>query len=251
MEEKNLGYVRVWRKIQNNPLWLLEPFTKGQAWVDLIMLANHKAGNINIRGNIIEIKRGQLGWSEDKLGERWKWSRGKVKRYINYLKTIHQIEQQKSYVISLITILNYNLYQSDSTENDTSDSTTDGHQTVQQTDTNNNGNNVKNDNNDRGVKIDTPLSCVKSPHKEILEYFVSSLKEKKGFEPEMNFAKDGSLLKKQLARRTPAELKRLIDWFIKSEDAERLGYSLSTCLSAYIINKWLAIEHKQSWQYAN
>lgn len=145
--EKNLGYVSLWRKIQNNHLWLLEPFTKGQAWVDLFLLANFKDGTINIRGNIIAIKRGQLGWSEESLGERWKWSRGKVKRYLNYLETVQQIIQQKSYVISLITVINYDKYQKNSTADDTTDSTTDGHQTVQQTDTNNNvykENNVNN-----------------------------------------------------------------------------------------------------------
>jgi len=146
MENKNLGYVRLWRKIASNPIWLQEPFTKGQAWVDLFMLANHKEGFITIRGNVVTLKRGQLGWSEEKLGERWKWSRGKVKRYLKWLETIQQIRQQKSYIISLITILNYETYQSNNTADDTSDDTTDGHQTIQQTDTNKNVKNIKNDN---------------------------------------------------------------------------------------------------------
>lgn len=150
MNEKNKGFVLLWRKIQDNRLWLQEPFTRGQAWVDLFLLANHTSGNIIIRGNIVEIKRGQLGWSEESLGERWKWSRGKVKRYLSYLETIQQIERQKSHIISLITVINYEKYQKNNTPDDTTDSTTDGHQTVQQTDTNNNvnnGNNVKNVNN--------------------------------------------------------------------------------------------------------
>lgn len=160
MEDKNLGYVSLWRKIQNNRLWLLEPFTKGQAWVDLFMLANHKTGSINIRGNIIEVKRGQLGWSEEKLADRWKWSRGKVKRYLNYLETIQQIIQQKSYIISLITVINYDKYQKNSTADDTSDSTTDGHQTVQQTDTNNNVNNKNNPYGDKSPDNKKPMDTI-------------------------------------------------------------------------------------------
>ena len=31
-------------KLQDNPLWTCEAFTRGQAWVDLILLANHSYG---------------------------------------------------------------------------------------------------------------------------------------------------------------------------------------------------------------
>ncbi len=144
MSDKYKGYVRLWRSLGDNPLWSQEPFSKGQAWVDLFMLANHRDGFLNIRNNLVTIKRGQVGWSEEKLAERWKWSRGKVRRYLNWLETVQQIVQQKSNIISLITLKNYELYQTNSTRDDTSDSTTDGHQAVQQTDTNNNGNNVNN-----------------------------------------------------------------------------------------------------------
>jgi hypothetical protein len=110
------------------------------------MLANHKKGMIMVRGIPIEIDRGQIGWSEETLAERWKWSRGKVRRYLDFLeKTGQQIVQQKSRVKSLISIVNYDRYQFNDTTNDTTDSTTNGHQTVQQTDTNKNDKNVKND----------------------------------------------------------------------------------------------------------
>jgi len=80
---------------------------------------------ITVRWNIIEVKRWQNGYSEDSLAGRWKRSRGKVRRFLNYLETIQQIEQQKSKVKSVITIINYDKYQ----WNDTTDSTTDGQQT--------------------------------------------------------------------------------------------------------------------------
>ena len=110
----------------NTPLWLDEPFTRGQAWVDLVGLANFKEGFIRIRGNRIEIKRGQVGWSIERLSSRWKWSRGKINRWLNELEIDKQIVQQKSRLTSVITIVNYEKYQSDGT--------TDGRQTIQQTD---------------------------------------------------------------------------------------------------------------------
>ena len=50
-------------------------------------------------------------YREDKLAERWKWSRGKVRSFLKTLKTEQQIEQQKSNIINKIIILNYNSYQ--------------------------------------------------------------------------------------------------------------------------------------------
>lgn len=127
------GWVRIHRKIFDNPDWLREPFTSGQAWIDLILLANYKDGFLNIQGARIPIKRGQIGWSQERLSTRWQWSRGKVKRYLLWLENVHQIVQSKTSKISLITLINYDEYQTD----DTADSTADGHPTVQPTDTNN------------------------------------------------------------------------------------------------------------------
>lgn len=135
------GWIKLHRKILQNDIWLLEPFTKGQAWVDLILLANHKDGKISVRGNILDIKRGQVGWSEVKLSKRWGWSRNKTRRYIKWLKTEQQIEQQKNSTSSIITILNYDTYQQ--TEQQTEQ------QTIQQKDSRRYTN--KNDKNDKNI----------------------------------------------------------------------------------------------------
>lgn len=128
------GRVKLHRSSQENILYFAETFTKWQAWQDMLLLTNHKSGVIVVRWNIIDIKRGQLWYSEDWLAKRRTWSRNKVRRFLNYLETKQQIEQHKSKVKSIITIVNYNKYQWD----DTTDDTTDGHQTIQQTDTNKN-----------------------------------------------------------------------------------------------------------------
>lgn len=133
------GWIKLWRKISDNDLWLSEPFTRGQAWLDLLILANHKPGFFYCRGIKVLVERGQVGISEPALAERWQWSRGKVRRFLSELDTVQQIVQQKNNVTGLITITNYTSYQSDDTANDTADSTTDG----QQTDTNKNDKNVR------------------------------------------------------------------------------------------------------------
>lgn len=134
------GWIKLYRKITENPLYFSEAFTRLQAWIDLLIVANHDESYIYIRGNKVEIKRGQVAKTQDTLAERWKWSRGKVVRFLDELQKSGQIVQQKSKLITLISIVNYELYQcgsttestTDSTSNGTSNSTTDEPQTGQQ-----------------------------------------------------------------------------------------------------------------------
>lgn len=135
----SIGWIRIHRKIEQWPLYLSEPFTKTQAWIDMLIISQHHQSSLNIRGNIVVIKRGEIAWSEDNLAERWKWSRGKVRRFLNWLETEQQIIQHKSAILSKISIVKYEQYQQD----DTTDDTTDGQQTIQQTDTYKECKNVK------------------------------------------------------------------------------------------------------------
>lgn len=140
------GYILLHRQLMDHPLYFAEPFSRIMAWIDLLLMANHATGYIYVRGNRIEVNRGQVGLSEDTLAQRWKWSRGKVRRFLNELENDQQIVQQKSRVKSLISVVNYDKYQLGST----TDSTTDG----QQTDTNNK--NKKNNKNIEGVPPPSP-----------------------------------------------------------------------------------------------
>lgn len=135
------GYIKLWRKIQDSDSWTEEKFTRSQAWIDLIILANHKSGHIRLRGIKVNIDRGQLAYSELSLAKRWKWSRGKVRRFLKELSSnpVQQIIQQTNNLTSLISIVNYNQYQG--TEQQTVQ------QTVQQTDTKRYTN--KNDKNEK------------------------------------------------------------------------------------------------------
>lgn len=160
-------WIKLWRNSQDNKMYFSEPFTRRQAWQDLILTSNHKDWQIVVRWNYITIKRGQNWYSEETFAKRRQWSRGKVRRYLSYLETVQQIVQQKSKVKSLITIINREKYQ----WNGTSDGTTDGHQTVQQTDTN------KKDKKDKNVKevIDTQSkikSFVPPTVEQVVSYFV-------------------------------------------------------------------------------
>ena len=138
------GYIKLYRKMAENPMWLSEPFDRPRAWIDLLMLTNHKPGYIRVRGIRVPVERGQCGWSQTKLAERWQWSRGKVRRFIDELVKDGMIEQQtvqqNKRLIILNNIINYEHYQGDGTTNDT----TNGHQTDIKQYSNKNEKNEKN-----------------------------------------------------------------------------------------------------------
>src|SRR5690554_6701060 len=104
----NNGWIKLYRKIFENPIYFSEPFTRMQAWIDLLLLANHSGQYFYIRGNRIDVKRGEVAHSMQSLAQRWKWSRGKVLRYISQLENSQMIVQQKSPVITKLSICNYN-----------------------------------------------------------------------------------------------------------------------------------------------
>jgi len=113
----NNGWVKLHRQMFTNELWLSESFTKAQAWVDLFANANHQDGLFYVRGNEVRVKRGQLGWSEVTMAKRWKWSRQRVRRFLEYLRQQGQIAQQKDrYITSITTILKYDEYQNDTAD---------------------------------------------------------------------------------------------------------------------------------------
>jgi hypothetical protein len=79
------GYIKLYRKLTAHPLWEDRPFSKGQAWIDLLLTANHKKARFPLGRSVMTAEAGQVVTSEMKLAARWGWSRQKVR---NFLKTL-------------------------------------------------------------------------------------------------------------------------------------------------------------------
>lgn len=93
---------------------------------------------------------------------------------------------------------------------------------------------------DSNIKETSKEGNSASPVAKIRNFFIEECKKRKGIEPEMAFGKEGRLLKEKLKRYTPEQLIDLIDKFLNSNVGEKLGWTLSICLSAPVINQWLA-----------
>lgn len=117
MADLNKGWITLLRCIQDHEIWLKTPFGKGQAWVDLILSANHKDNKVMIGNTIHFVKRGELITSQRKLAERWGWSRNTARSFLTLLQSQRMIEQKTTHDLSHLTILNYNNLQKTSPTN--------------------------------------------------------------------------------------------------------------------------------------
>ena len=105
------GYIKIYRDIREHWIWDDEPYDKARAWIDLIMVANHKDKTILFDGHPMKIKRGQYMTSLQSLADRWGWSRGKARRFLDVLKSEQMIDKKLHSNGTLITIVNYSNYQ--------------------------------------------------------------------------------------------------------------------------------------------
>ncbi len=90
------GWISIYRQIIDNWIWKSnEPFDKRSAWIDLLLMVNHKKEEIVFDNTKITIERGQKITSLEKLSKRWKWSRHKVSNFLNRLEMERHVGTSK------------------------------------------------------------------------------------------------------------------------------------------------------------
>lgn len=105
------GWIKLHRSVQTNWLWDDKPFSRGQAWIDLLLLANHSDGKGISKGQPVEYKTGTVHYSILSLSERWGWSRHKVRDFLDALERDHMVVQKRTPQGTSITIENWGVYQ--------------------------------------------------------------------------------------------------------------------------------------------
>ena len=148
-----LGWISLHRQIQEHWLWEEKPFTRGQAWIDMLLLANHADKRFMLGNEFVEVKAGSFITSELKLMERWGWSKTKVRSFLSLLETDEMIVKKTDRKKTTITIENYSDFQDSETIKEPQK---DCKRTAKepQKNTNNNDNNDNNDN--KNIYIGVP-----------------------------------------------------------------------------------------------
>ena len=107
------GWISIHRQLQEHWIWKSkEPFDKRSAWIDLLLMVNHKTEKVKLdNGVVVEIERGQKITSLNYLSNKWNWSRHKVSDFLNRLEQDKMLVQIRDNKKTLISIENYDKYQ--------------------------------------------------------------------------------------------------------------------------------------------
>lgn len=167
------GWIKVHRSIMDNWLWQEKTYSRLQAWLEIIMLANHTGKKARLGNEFVYVERGSLITSELKLSSRWGWSKTKVRSFLTMLENDKMIEKKTDRKKTTITVVNYDIYQDLKT-------TEEPQKNLQETTEEPQKNTNKNVKNDKNVRMkegkDTTSSGTsaereaKYPYKAIIDY---------------------------------------------------------------------------------
>jgi DNA replication protein DnaD len=145
------GWISIYRQIQDNWIWKSkEPFDRRSAWISLLLKANHEDNKIVMGNKIITVKKGSFITSEIKLSKEWKWSRQKVRDFIQLLVSDKMLSKTTTTNYTTLTVENWGLYQIENQQKNNKKTTE-----KQQKNTNNNIDNINNTNTTTNIaKVD-------------------------------------------------------------------------------------------------
>lgn len=113
------GYICLDRGALNHEFFRRKEYSEFEAWVWLLTEAAWKPRDRRIGEFMVSLERGQLVASIRHLMGVWSWSKGKVERFIARLKNETMIGTRSETGISVITICNYERYQTPQKEHGT------------------------------------------------------------------------------------------------------------------------------------
>ena len=149
------GWISLDRQIQEHWIWQ-DRFSKGQAWIDLLLLANHEDSKQLYKGELVTCKRGDVNRSIKWLSERWGWSRKAVKHFLDLLERDGMVATEVTTNRTTITLVNWEKYQGTKPKRNTKGSNEGNN--IGSNGGNNEGsnkgstyNNVNNDNNENNI----------------------------------------------------------------------------------------------------
>lgn len=148
------GWISIHRQIQSHWLWDDKPFSRGQAWIDLLLMANHADNKFMLGNELIEVQAGSFITSELKLMERWGWSKTKVRSFLELLQKDKMIVKKTDRKKTTIFIENYGFFQ----DSETTERPQKNHKKTTERPQKNTNNNDNNDNNENKIIYsDNPL----------------------------------------------------------------------------------------------
>ena len=107
-----MGWIKIDRGLLDSSIWNTgEPFTKGQAWIDLLLSANFEDTEEIVGYETIKVPRGSFMTTTRELSQRWRWSVAKTAQFLLFLTSQRMIKKNANTKRTLITIIKYSDFQ--------------------------------------------------------------------------------------------------------------------------------------------
>ena len=117
-----MSYFQMARGWMDSDVFDDAPFTEREAWIWLIEQAAWRPTRARIKGQTINLERGDLCFAQRFMAEKWQWSKSRVDRFLKRLAAENMISSRSKIGAtaghsagqgqSIITICNYEKYQS-------------------------------------------------------------------------------------------------------------------------------------------
>lgn len=104
------GVYAVARGVWDHECFADEPFTEREAWIWMIGAALWRDKRVRAGREMVDLKRGQLAFSERFMAQRWQWDRSRVHRFLLRLQHEKMVDVKSNHLVNQITICNYEKY---------------------------------------------------------------------------------------------------------------------------------------------
>jgi hypothetical protein len=160
------GFYLMHRGWQENPVFDNAEFSRRDAWIWMIENACYRDTRVGIKGKSVDLKRGQLSFSTRFLATKWRWSEAGVRRFITRLQTDAMIDAASDAGQMVVTICNYDTYQTSIEATDAaSDAEVDAAATQERRSSDAKKKEVNKENNRDSISSDPILVLVGEPQK--------------------------------------------------------------------------------------
>ena len=214
------GWISLHRKILDNPvLTRSRTYSRFEAFVYMLLKANHKDNKVLIGNQLIKVNKGSFITSQKQLMVEFNWGTSRLRNFLELLKKDKMIEINSNAISTLITINNYSELEGLQTDNKpiAKRKQTDSKLIAK---TNNNENNVNNENNDNKEQsfIDLVKKVCEEKHKDvpddIIDDFCNYWTEKNMAGHKMRFQMQKTF---SIERRLTRWLKNQKDWNVNTK----------------------------------
>ncbi len=118
------GYLRLYRSFYRHWLWDQERvYNQPEAFLDLLQFAAFAPTKRVVQGKLISLEIGELVASERFLESRWKWSRTKVRQFLDILEKDQMLDRRKDQGETVLILCNYKEFQAAPSQEKTSKQT--------------------------------------------------------------------------------------------------------------------------------